>query len=230
MKSSAKLAFIFCHGWGFTPQFWQPLQGYLSSQGIQCYAIDLGYENDKDYVISQVPSSDIDYVGVGHSLGLIKLLNLPLNYRALIGLQSFVNFLGSNPEIKSKRRRDLERMYRNFQDHPQITLDRFYQTCESLDQDSQKSSLQLISPNVQILSQDLTELFTPCALPSNIPLFILGTTQDKIVPPSLIYDNFASAKNVHIDFYQAKGHHLGYDYSQIVAKKILDFVNDASQR
>ena len=162
---------------------------------------------------------------MGHSLGLIKLLNLPLKYRALVGLQSFINFLGFNPDLRVKRGHALKRMCRNIQAYPHATLEYFYQTCDNSIKDKKKSIIQLTSPDFRTLGQDLNQLFQPCLLPSAIPLFILGASQDKIVPPELIYDNFASAKNVHMDFYQGEGHCLGYDHANIVVKKILDFID-----
>ena len=86
--------------------------------------------------------------------------------------------------------------------------------------------IELTSPNFQILSQDLIELSCAHDMPVDIPLFVLGTTYDKVVPTNLIYDNFAMSENAFIEFYQTGGHDLGYHHSTFVAKKILDFVHD----
>ncbi|MGI4851105.1 MAG: hypothetical protein ACRYGR_04125 [Janthinobacterium lividum] len=226
MTSSSKLSFVFCHGWGFSPHFWHPLQTCFGD--IDCHFINLGYDNAQDFEAPQLLSSDITYIGVGHSLGLTKLLKLPLKYRALIGLQSFINFLGFNSDLCIRRRRAWDIMCQNFQIYPQKTLNHFYQTCFDSRQDQHRSDLNLTLPRFKILNQDLKGLSDSHPLPCDIPLLILGTTHDKIVPPALIYDNFASIKNVHLDFYPTDGHCLGYDHSIIVAEKIIDFVNNYS--
>lgn len=226
MTSSLKLSFVFCHGWGFNPHFWQPLQACFKN--TECHFINLGYEDGQDITPLSLLSPDVTYIGVGHSLGLTKLLKLPLQYRALIGLQAFVNFLGFDRDLHVKRRRAWSLMCQNFQICPQKTLDHFYQTCFDSSQDQHASDLKLTLPRFERLNQDLQGLSDAHSLPCDIPTLILGTTHDKIVPPALIYDNFASVKNVHLDFYPADGHCLGYHHSIIVAEKIVDFVNNHS--
>ena len=185
------------------------------------------YDGDQtDFKTSLPTSAEVNYIGIGYSLGLMKLLSLPLKFKALIGLQSFINFLGFDPILAAKRRCTLNTMCENFRTNPQLTLNQFYKTCAGNANAFEKQKIHLISPNFQKLNQDLTMLYTSCSLPLDIPLLILGTARDKIVPPELIYDNFAKVKNVQIHFYDTGGHILGYQHPDIVSKKILDFIHE----
>ncbi|MGI2257352.1 aminotransferase class III-fold pyridoxal phosphate-dependent enzyme [Candidatus Cardinium hertigii] len=163
-----KPLFIFCHGWGFDQQFFEPLiKEYFPT--ISCYSLDLGYFGNEKI---EFPT-DQPFIGVGHSLGFIKLLSLKVKFTALIGIQAFINFLGFDPQLQKKRKLELKTMFNYFQSNPIDTLRSFHKRC-GLDYTLSKNF------NTTKLIQDLGLLATTHPL-SPIPLLIIGAKNDTLV-------------------------------------------------
>jgi len=212
-----KPLFIFCHGWGFDQQFFEPLiKEYFSTVG--CYSLDLGYfGNEKiDFPTDQL------CIGVGHSLGFIKLASLKIKFMALIGIQAFINFLGFDPVLQKKRRLEHKAMFKYFQRNPIDTLKSFHKRC-GVNYTLPKSF------NTTKLMQDLALLATTYSLPT-IPLLIIGAKNDSIVPTPLIYDNFSNlSKYVKITVHH-KGHHcLGLYERHFIYQQIINFLRGIGQ-
>lgn len=96
-----KLGFIFSHGWAFNKSYWDNLLPHFKEH--PCIVLDHGH---MDW--STCHRSIKKFIGsvVGHSLGLVKLLQSKNTFKALIGLQAFNNFLASDKSLN--RRRTLE--------------------------------------------------------------------------------------------------------------------------
>ena len=218
--------FIFCSGWGFDARFWRPLLGYFNSASYT--VLTLGEEKEAQILskFNLLQRSDKAFIGIGHSLGFKKLLNLPLSYHQLIGLQAFTCFLGFDSSLIQKRQRILKTMTENFTRQPQVVLSQFYKKCGV----ETTPEIQLSSPDNSLLAQDLKLLYDSQKFSSKVPTMILGTSHDKIVPPVIIYDNFAKSENVSIEILDLQGHCLGYRQEDIVFKKIANFVDASFQR
>lgn len=90
--------FVFCHGFGFDTHFWERIAPFFSRE--KCSFIDLGYFNNR------TESRHLDnqaIIGIGHSIGLSKLLSMYSNFDCLIGLNGFINFLGADLAIYKKK-------------------------------------------------------------------------------------------------------------------------------
>ena len=147
---------------------------------------------------------DHPIIGIGHSLGLAKLLQLPIKFTVLVGIQSFTNFLGYSEKLAHRRGLELYAMIQFFKKNPEKTLLSFYEKC-GVSCDVEKFKM----INIEKLLNDLKSLKLDCILPA-CPTLILGAKNDPIVPPELLLDNFEDKKNVTLVFHDQGFHNLGF--------------------
>ena len=118
--------FIFCHGFGLTPSFWNPLLEYFEQESTFC--LDLGYFGKKRL---RHPNNkqEFEYIGIGHSLGFTKLIESGVRFRYLIGINAFVSFLGNDPLLRQRRQRELEIFKKGITSNTECALKSFYEQC-----------------------------------------------------------------------------------------------------
>lgn len=204
-----KTRYIFCHGWGFDQEYWKDLSRYFSPD--ECVFNGENLVKDKA----------VEYIGIGHSLGLIKLITLDIRFKAIVGIQGFVNFLGSNDFFRRKREILLRAMKRDFEIDSQKTLNNFYKKCGILSQS--KGDKILLRKELDLLSRSFK-------IPRNIPILVIGAEDDPIVPPDLIWDNFQKAENVKVVFRPTGLHSLGANDCDFVFKKIMGLLNEIEEK
>jgi len=221
------LKFIFCHGWSTSSLFWKNL--VFSLQAFCPIIWELGYFSKKNtkLLLPVFPDkTKTTWIGVGHSLGLIKLLKTDIPFQGFISLQGFTNFLGEDPSLKSIRKQELDIMLKNFQNNPLKTLSYFHKICGL---DSLMQQVHISDHNVHFLQNDLTKLyFSFNHLVKEKPILALGSLDDTVVPIKLIEDNFSSLKNSKIIIHKKGKHGLGYFYPSWCAKQIKNFINTIS--
>ena len=209
--------FVFCHGWGLDIHFWQRIAPYFSQQ--KCSFIDLGYfDHPQD-----IPySDDRMMVGIGHSMGLSKLAARGCHWQALIGLNGFIDFLGSNPMRYPQRQRELKMLVNSFIQDPKATLQRFYTRCGLSDLMAYQDFSNL---NRDLILSDLRGLSQAVSCPT-VPVLMLCSDDDIIVPSAITRDYFSPQSWVTIDNINGAGHGLGYNKPAEVYDKIMGFLND----
>lgn len=116
--------FVFCHGFGFDIHFWERIAPYFSQEKYSF--IDLGYFNKR---IENQHLHNQAIIGIGHSIGLSKLLSMYSNFDGLIGLNGFINFLGSDQAIYKKRQTELKALRSGFLKDADTTLRNSYVQC-----------------------------------------------------------------------------------------------------
>lgn len=212
--------FVFCHGFAFDRSFWKNLSGYFSQE--HCTYVDLGYFNDPAEFYVESHCSQL--IGIGHSLGLLKLLSLKKNFDHLIGLNAFTNFLGFTPALQKQRVTELEQLKKQFIQSPIRTLNRFYHRC----------GVAVDPPTVEKIDlprilRDLDSLKENGAIPTSSKALIIGARDDIIVPPAILQDNFKNALNTRVEIVEQGQHGLGFFKAQWVSEKIMSFINDSEQ-
>lgn len=209
--------FVFCHGFGFDRQFWDPIAKYFSQE--KCFFIDLGYFNNR---IDEKLDNSI--IGVGHSIGFSKLVSLYSNFNGLIGINGFTNFLGSDPSIRKKRHMELKALRSSFVKDSDLALRNFYRRCGAAEliagTDFSKLNFDLILSDFEWLEKKYT-------LPP-VPTMILSSNNDTIVPPSITTDNFSMQPCIKRDSIANAGHALGFKQPLEVYEKIIHFLNDTA--
>lgn len=217
-----KKHFVFCHGFGFDKNFWSNLAPYFAKE--QCTYLDLGSFGNKCEFNSE--ESKLQLVGIGHSLGLTKLLNLNKNFDYLIGLNSFTNFLGNDLTLRNKKAGELDMLKKNFIKCPLRTLKNFYQRC-GLPSFINHAQLEKLNPG-KILT-DLDSLFISITPPKNTPILIIGSENDEIVPPVVLHDNFSNCSNVKVEITPSGKQALGFLEVDKIYKKIISFIDNAAE-
>jgi len=204
-----RYCFVFCHGFGFDKNFWNNLTPYFSEYSC-LYLEDLEMHALED---------DMLLIGIGHSLGLIKLLSINIPFQAVIGLQGFINFLGFNHDLHLRRQKDLAFLGSYFDKSSKYAIRYFHRLCGVPVQSDALEDLNIIK-----LKEDLEILSVGFMSIPSIPIFIIGSKDDKVVTPELIYDNFRSYNNVTIEIVNSSYHCLGYKNPELAYKKIMNFL------
>lgn len=207
--------FLFYHGWGFNSQCWEPLSVYFSE--FPCYFYDRGYFGEIKSC-EEIDLSAFDVIGVGHSLGFLKLHSSKIKFKALIGIQAFTHFLGIDEKIHHARKRELQGMINYFEHDPINTLRSFYQRCGY----EYRGDLNI---NQQKLLHDLKQLLKPHEFSSDVPTLIIGATNDLIVPPDIIRDNFEKLPNTKIIMHNASSHCVDKLDCKRLQQEIMEFVS-----
>ena len=209
--------FVFCHGFGFDAHFWERIAPYFSQE--KCSFIDLGYFNNRtenQYLDNQA------IIGIGHSMGLSKLLSMYSNFECLIGLNGFINFLGSEQIGRKRRQRELDALRSSFLKDAETTLSNFYLRCgapELIDANN-FSNLDL-----NLILSDLQWLQKEHKLP-DVPTLILSSDYDIVVPRSITSDNCRNQPWVKLNSIVDTGHALGFRKPEEVYEKTMSFLND----
>lgn len=210
--------FIFSHGFGFNSLFWENLASYFLKE--QCSYQKL---SDIDNLsMEKIKNNDVQLIGIGHSLGFVKLLSMNHCFDYLIGCNSFVNFLGYDLHLRSQREKELAFLKKQFAQNPLKTLTNFYQRCGVASFIHKIDSKEI---NVDELLNDLELLHLTATLPKKTPTLILGAQNDRIVPPILLKDNFWNKPNVIVKNYSNGSHALGLLQSTEIYNAIMSFTN-----
>ena len=209
--------FIFCHGFGYESTFWDNLRPFFFSD--TCIFLDLGYFGSKRDELKIPPFTQV--IGIGHSLGFMKLLNSNVKFDYIIGLNAFTNFLGNDLDLRRTRTLELERLGENLLKSTIYTLKRFYLRCGVSSPNKDLSDICL-----ERLIDDLEFLKSESNLPEDSKLLIIGSEDDVIVPKELVLDNFERfGRDIELKFFPNGSHALGLLNSKSVYETIEGFIN-----
>ncbi len=223
LQSIKKSGFIFHHGWGYDNSYWENIVQLFVD--YRCVFYDVGYFENNLFEPHE-GMSDISWIGIGHSIGFIKLLEKnrtgKIKLSAVVGIQSFVNFLGNNTKLNKNRSMILEKMISAFKESPIEVLQEFRKNCAF-------PNINFNQINVDLLLQDLEMLKLNFLIPNDLNTLIIAGENDPIVDNLLIKDNFLDdnkINNCSVKFINCNGHTLGYDNPKAVYKCIMNFIEN----
>lgn len=188
--------FVFCSGFGFNHNFWKHLISF--------------FENKQYLYLDDNLNVDGDLIGIGHSLGMVKLINSGIKFQRMIGLNAFTNFLGNNEKLRRRRMHELNMFESELMRNPQLTMQKFYERCGYLSNSNEIKNLNLL---------DLK--FLKMSVIASENTLIITSDNDTIVPLELIQDNFSDNQ---IKIIKNAKHMLGYTEAAIVYKEIMNFL------
>lgn len=195
--------YLLCHGFGFTNEYWNSFVPLLDGN-VEFFDKNLR------------PTSGKNYIGVGHSLGFLKLNNSGIKFRALIGLQGFLNFCGNNPIKKKVLQKNLDRMISAFEKNPKQALAFFYKLCGYDGKIPSDISREELICDLKIMKSS----FDHC----KVPTLIIGSEDDQVVAKNILLDNFQNNDLVSLKFLDGVNHTLGHTKAEKVFVLVQDFL------
>ncbi len=200
------MTYLLCHGFGFDHCYWENLIPLLDDK----------YEFfDENFRVH----SEKCYIGIGHSLGFLKLNNSGINVRALVGLQGFLNFCGHEPAHRENLQKNLDRMIEKCTKIPLCFLEFFHKLCGY---DQQFDFRNISKEN---LLQDL-EMMKNSYEHCGAPTLIIGSHEDKVVEHIILKDNFENRKNIQIKYIDGVNHTLGFSKPNETFELIKRFLKE----
>jgi len=203
------MRFVLVHGWGFHAGIWTDFVRHLG--GADVTLVDLGFVSGGPKGATDWPA---DAIAVGHSLGLLWLLQGGSRYRALVSVQGFDCFCC---HIAPSR---VEALKRGLEREPQATLQAFWRSCGA-------AGFALPDAlNVTRLAEGLDWLMHWDAREAKhelaCPVLALASRDDPIVPPSMSESIWKEGGIVWSD---DGGHILPIRHPKWCARHVLEFAN-----
>lgn len=201
--------FVLSNGFLFNNNFWVNLSPLLNGNII--------FFNDKKSLKKQLKSKE-KLVGIGHSLGFLKLNNSGIEFDHIVGLGGFLNFCGSNERMKDIRKSELQKMILSFENDKINAIKDFYLNYDyNCDEKNYNISIEEILKDLEYMKYPHKH--------SGINTTIISGINDKTVPYSIIKDNFTGINNVCIKLIE-EGHLLGLRSANLVANIINGISNE----
>lgn len=193
--------YLLSHGFGFSNDFWQNLIKLIHGK--------IYFYGDKSLDKSK------KYIGIGHSLGFLKLNNSNLNFESIVSLQGFLNFCGKDNTLRKIRLQNIEKFKKELVENTVLNLKKFRLNCGYDKEIKQKFHLQQMIHELEMMKNS----YKHCG----IKTLVICSENDNIVPLRIIYDNFQDIANCSILKIQGTGHSLGYNKSKFLWEKINEF-------
>jgi pimeloyl-[acyl-carrier protein] methyl ester esterase len=201
--------YIFSHGWACCNRVWDPLLSFIPSEPVLFLHRDYFGTSDESLHLSK----EISWIGIGHSLGFIRLLQHQFPLQAIIGIQAFTNFLGNNPILNKQRTRFLHNFNKQFSKDPTTTAHSFQKMC-GIELHENYINVARLAEDLTLLKASHSFMMPPC--------LVIGSMDDPIVPNQLILDNFS--RNVDVHFFPKGGHNIMQAMPQLLWKQIMDWI------
>lgn len=201
----AHYSFIFSHGFGFTKKYWQNILPFF--QDYECLFFDKFCEKQLQQEKQKI------YIGIGHSLGFSSLYESSIHFECLIGLQGFVNFLGNDIRLKKTREKYLNKITQDFQTDHITSLLKFHADCGCYDEQPVIEKTDLLKDLGRLRNAFVSQK-------QQKRIIIFGSNDDKIVPMSIIYDNFELMSCAEIYAFENAKHSLGHNNANVLFQMI----------
>jgi pimeloyl-[acyl-carrier protein] methyl ester esterase len=187
--------YLLAHGLGFTNDYWQNLTPLLDGE--------IFYFDDEKL------DENREYIGIGHSLGFLKLNSSGLKFKHLIGLQGGLSYCGNSEKLRKKIVPIVDETIELYKIDPVQSLRNSYKMYgyplelpENIDGKKLVAELELLKKS-----------YPHCGTKTTI----IGTTLDIIFPKAVIEDNFKEFANVTIKILDLDIiHTLGFHYPEVV--------------
>lgn len=161
---------VFAHGWAYTLDFHIPLLESLFSdhpalmQKLDLFGLEQGYFqrpagvyqwNGSDWVASTLPNAHPAIVGIGHSLGLAKLLEAQIEISHWLSLNGFSRFTAHERGQSGTPRKLVERMLTRLEQSPELVLEDFWARAQGSKSFPPEKCPLIAQANPSALSADL---------------------------------------------------------------------------
>ena len=163
---------VFVHGWGYHAGLWKDVIALCPELSVSL--VDLGFVAGGPVGVETLPENSI---AIGHSLGLLWLLQQEQRFRAVVSVQGFDCFCCHVPTAR------VEAMRRGLKQNAAATLGNFWRSCGAPDFADREDL------NVDKLDEGLEWLMnwnaTGKAAALDCPVLALAARDDPIVPTTM---------------------------------------------
>jgi len=208
---------VFLHGWGFGPEIWKEWRRAFSD--VPTKSLDAGYFGPERLALPDNPDG---WIGIGHSLGFARLLDMNAPWRALVGFGAFLRFcsksgqeIGTAPEL-------LDAMLGRLAVDPADVLNRFARRCGHkgpLPPAPQAEGLSRLRRDL-ICLRDL-DLAPTAETP---PILLLHARDDRIAPEGLAKEAQECLPAARLELFDTGGHALPFTRMQDCLHVVRAFV------
>ncbi|MDR1906957.1 MAG: hypothetical protein LBQ03_01940 [Puniceicoccales bacterium] len=196
--------YLLAHGFALTNDYWKHLVSQLDGK--------IYYFGDGTIDPNRA------YIGIGHSLGFLKLNNAPFKFSHLIGLQGFLNFCGNRHALRKVIEPKLDAIIQNFEADPTETLKKFYQPYPYLTPAPEILAKKTLLSELKMMKKS----YPHCGVPTRV----IGTRRDRVIPSAVIRDNFSRKEAISMRILDLNiDHTLGWHSPEIVAHEIKRFTD-----
>ena len=201
--------FVLVHGWGFHAGIWADVVTHLGP--VEVTFVDLGFVSGGPKGKNEWPQ---DSIAIGHSLGLLWLLQQGRSFKGVVSVQGFDCFCCHVPQSRvAALKRGLER-------DAGATLQAFWRSCGAAGFALPEAL------NVSRLDEGLDWLMHWDARPAkqqlDCPMLALAARDDPIVPPAMTE---AIWNDTHIEWSRDGGHVLPLRHPRWCARHVLEFAH-----
>ena len=219
-NSQSEYVRVFFSGFEADYNYWNDLLPYFSN--YECVLLSENYFCESEEVTEEQLRKifkDKKIIGIGHSLGYMKLCLLQEKYdffklSKIISIEGFSEYLGSREPMRSMRKIALEYMKVSYSINPIGTLVWFQSICGAIPDIPTKVNQDLLQEDLKLLDEKVR---MPC-----IPHLVLSSIDDFVVPFYIIQDNFGQCAK--IIYTQTASHLLGMRYPKYVFEEISKFI------
>lgn len=198
----ARTALCLVHGWGFTPDFWQPLRARLGQ--VETTMLDFGFFGPE----SMTPLPAGRHVAVGHSLGALwLLLHPPANCVGMLLINGFARFGATTGYPQGIPPRVIERMMRGLDQQPDDVVATFRGRAGIATPAPGPARAGRLGWALELLRDgDARGVLDPEAASALPPIRVLAGGEDPIAPPAMVEASFRD--RVPVEWIEDGGHLL----------------------
>ncbi|MBB2198243.1 alpha/beta fold hydrolase [Gluconacetobacter sp. 1c LMG 22058] len=220
---AAPTALFLVHGWGFTPDFWQPVRARLGR--VETTMLDFGFFGPEN--MTARPAGR--HVAVGHSLGALwLLLNPSPDCVGMLLINGFARFGATSDYPQGIPRRVIERMMRGLEQHPDDVVATFRGRAGIATPAPGPARAGRLDWALELLrdadARGALDGEAGAALP---PIRVLAGGEDPIAPPAMVEAGFRD--HIPVEWIEGGGHLLPLTHPDRCAAAIAGLMAEAGR-
>jgi len=206
---------VFAHGWGFTPDFWEPVAVLLPQ--YKQSRVDLGFFGAPRNDLAKLVPDDEPALLVGHSLGFLWGIEQSRRWTGWVAINGFAHFIDRPGQVGCVPEHILADMRQRLAVHPRKTLAGFYRMIDAAPVNLSPNAERLAAGLEMLRDIDVMEKLAAMSVPGRV----LAGQNDPLVPAAA---SAALAKHAsHGISWRDGGHLLPQTEAQWCAEQIDRF-------
>jgi len=210
---------VFLHGWGYGTETWDEWIGGFGEAPV--VVLNVGYFGTRRM---DLPTNPDGWIGVGHSLGFARLLEMDVPWRGLVGLSGLLRFCQKPGKTTGTPPQVVDAMIHRFDEKPEDVLSRFHRRCGR----AEACVGMPMAGGLARLRADLEHLRDLDLIPDKgpVPTLLMHAEDDHIVPPDLAREAQSLLPGSRLELLNSGGHALPMTRTQDCLRLLQGFVTE----